>query len=299
LSKPWEKLLIVVAGASGNLGQAVAQELGKLVAPSTVRLATRTPDKLAGLSAKGFETVRADYDDRESLARAFDGAQSVLIISALEVGSVRKRQHRNAITAAEKAGVKHLVYTSMISPHPTVEPSLPDDNYDAEAALAQSKLDSTILRYSIFTDALVTNFLPGALQSGRYVSSTGKGAVSYVARADCARVTASVLAKPPGGRWMYEVTGPEAISAKELVRITQEVTGRALKYVAVSSEEHRAGLVAAGLPAPVVGFAVWLDHLISQGYLGIAAQAVREITGLPPLSVRDFLKANRAALVKD
>jgi len=36
------------------------------VAPSTVRLATRTPDNLAGLSAKGFETVRADYDDRES-----------------------------------------------------------------------------------------------------------------------------------------------------------------------------------------------------------------------------------------
>jgi len=82
------------------------------------------------------------------------------------------------------------------------------------------------------------------------------------------------------------------------VRITQEVTGRATQICCGKLRGNRAGLVAAGLPARG-GFAVWLDHLISQGYLGIATQAVREITGLPPLSVRDFLKANRAALVKD
>ena len=63
--------MIVITAASGKLGHKAVQELAKRVDPKTVRLAARSPEKLADLKGQGFEVVAADYDDAENLARAF------------------------------------------------------------------------------------------------------------------------------------------------------------------------------------------------------------------------------------
>ena len=292
--------MFVITGASGNLGRATATELAKQVGAGKIRLASRSPEKLEDLRAQGFETVRADYDDPASLDAAYAGADRVLIISALDDAAdpmKRKRQHRAAIEAARKAGVKHIVYTSMVSPHPTTGPSLPDDHYDTELALAQSGVPFTALRNNIYADALVTMFLPGPLATGSYMSSAREGRIAYVLRADCARAAAAALVNPPADRSVVHVTGPDALSTRDLVELVRDVVGVDLKYVPVEAVAYREVLAGAGLPPPVADFVISFDRMIADGFLGIATDDVAQLTGTAATSVRDFLTQNRAALV--
>lgn len=105
--------MIVITGATGNLGQHVIASLLKTVAANTIIAAVRNPAKAASLAALGVQVRQADYNDGASLDAAFQGASKVLLISSSEVGQ-RAQQHQNVIDAAGRAGVALLAYTSVL-----------------------------------------------------------------------------------------------------------------------------------------------------------------------------------------
>ncbi|MEU8521107.1 NAD(P)H-binding protein [Streptomyces sp. NPDC048577] len=94
--------MLLVTGVSGALGRLVAE---RLAGRDDVVLGTR-----AGLPG----TRRVDFDEPGTLAAAFTGVDTLLMISAGygEDDTVVAR-HEAAISAAERAGVRHLVYTSL------------------------------------------------------------------------------------------------------------------------------------------------------------------------------------------
>src|SRR5690349_5506895 len=109
----------LVTGAGGHLGRLAAEtpldaKAGKVIA------ATRDPTKFNALATRGAEVRRADFDDPGSLSRAFAGVDRLLLVStdALDKPGRRLAQHRNAIAAAGKAGVKYIVYTSAPNARP-------------------------------------------------------------------------------------------------------------------------------------------------------------------------------------
>src|SRR5262245_14763100 len=105
--------MIIVTGATGHLGRLVLDQLLQKVPASQVVAAARNPDKAADLAARGVQVRRAHYDEPTTLASAFDGADTLLLISGSEVGQ-RVRQHQAAVDAAVKVGVKRLAYTSIL-----------------------------------------------------------------------------------------------------------------------------------------------------------------------------------------
>ena len=105
--------MIVITGASGQLGRLVIQSLLTKVPAGSIVAAVRNPEKASDLAALGVQIRRADYTDSASLDAAFQGAEKVLLISSSEVGQ-RLAQHRNAIDAAKRAGVSLLAYTSLL-----------------------------------------------------------------------------------------------------------------------------------------------------------------------------------------
>lgn len=118
---------LLVTGASGHLGRKVVELLLDAGAANVVA-ASRDPGKLADLVARGAKTAKADFDDPATLDAAFAGVDQVLIIStdALGTPGQRQRQHKAAVDAAVKAGVRRIVYTSMPNPEPgSLIPSRP------------------------------------------------------------------------------------------------------------------------------------------------------------------------------
>jgi NAD(P)H dehydrogenase (quinone) len=286
---------LLVTGAGGQLGRRVVELLLESSAGRVIAT-TRNPAKLAPLASRGVEVRQADFDDADSLAAAFAGADRLLLVSTdvLDRPGVRLAQHRAAVNAAVAAGVKHVVYTSAPAPQPVPGGSLIDDHFWTEQALAASGLDWTILRDSLYADLLLMS-LPHAVQTGQLFAATAGAGRSYVTREDCARV--AVLASPPSGRRILDVTGPAAVTQDEVAALAGELSGRKIRHVDLSPDDLRQGLTAAGLPPFLAEALVAFDVAAAQGYHATVTPTVQDLTGRAPMSVREFLTAHRGALL--
>lgn len=292
------KPALLVTGASGKLGRRVVELLLEQGHTSIIA-ATRTPEKLADLAAKGVEVRQADFEDAGSLAKAFAGAERLLLIStdALSRPDQRIEQHTRAIIAAERAGVRHVLYTSLVNSTDPANPSAVSlDHRMTEVALKASSLDYTILRNSIYAEMLLMS-APAAIASGKLIAATGEGAIGYVTREDCARAAAAVLAAHSTGRSILNITGPEAVTSAELAKILSEISGKPVEYVPVGAQQLIEILKGSGMPDLYARVAVSFDQATAQGYLSVVSNSVLELSGQAPQSIRDFLLANKAALL--
>lgn len=287
---------LLVTGASGHLGRRVIEYLLDAGAGPIIAT-TRSPAKLADLAARGVTVRQADFDDPDALVTAFAGADRLLLIStdAVDGTDRRKQQHANAIAAAERAGVRHALYTSFVRTEPGNPAAVAPDHYATEQALAASTLDWTLLRNSLYADMFLQS-LPRAVASGQLIAATGAGGAGYVTREDCARAAAAALAASTTGRTTLDITGPAVVSHAELAAILSTLTERPVTYVPVTPEAMVAGMAAGGLPEPVAHLIVSFDRAIAEGYLAVAADSVAALTGTPAQSVGDFLAAHRDVL---
>jgi NAD(P)H dehydrogenase (quinone) len=288
---------LLVTGASGQLGRRVIELLLDANAGHIIAT-TRSPDKLADLTARGVDVRQADFDDPGSLIAAFAGADRLLLISTdvLDGTDRRQAQHRNAIAAAEQAGVKHVLYTSFVRTEPGNPAAVAPDHYATEQALAASSLGWTVLRNNVYTDMFLMG-LPRAVASGQLIAATGTGGAGYVTREDCARAAAAALAARSAGRTTLDITGPAVVTYAELAEILSAIAERPITYVPIEPEAMVAGMVSAGLPEPVARMLVSFDSAVAQGALAVASSAVADLTGSPPQSVADFLRAHRDVLL--
>lgn len=287
---------LLVTGAAGNLGRQVVEHLLEMKAGRIVAT-TRTPDKLADLAKRGVDVRQADFTVPEALKKAFAGAERMLLISTGDLfpEGLRLRQHRAAVQAAVEAGVKHVLYTSAPAPYPTAKGSLINDHFWTEQTLAASPLEWTILRHYIYTDFLVGT-LATSLQHGVLTGSAGDGGGNYVTRADCARADAAALAADFSGKRILDITGPGPVTRAELASIASDLAGKPLRYQDLSRAEHEKMLLGFNLPPFLVDALVSFDAAQRLGHHAIRSPAVQELTGKAPMSVKEYLTSQRAAL---
>jgi NAD(P)H dehydrogenase (quinone) len=291
---------LLVTGAAGQLGRLVVQFLLETpgVNPSSIVATTRDPSKLADFAAKGVQVRAADFNQPETLPAAFAGVDRILLISTgdIFVDGQRLGQHKAAVDAAAKAGVKHILYTSVISPKPNPSSIIENDHFWTEQAIMASGMSWTMLRHGLYTDNMLRT-LPGAIASGVFTTATGSGPRNWVTREDCARADAAALASTDAGCKIYDITGPEAINADAVVAIIAELTGKPLVHKAIPSAALREGLVAAKLPPTLIGAMVGFDEATALGYYAVVTPAVEMLTGRKPAAVREFYESRVAALL--
>ncbi|MBB3655454.1 NAD(P)H dehydrogenase (quinone) [Rhizobium sp. BK650] len=288
--------IILVTGAAGQLGQRVIHHLieSYKVAPANIVAATRSPEKLALLAAKGVITRKADFDDAASLEAAFAGVDRLLIIStdALDTPGKRLVQHKAAVAAAVKAKVKHVTYTSMPAPDNSLVTFAPD-HLGTENAIKESGIPYAIVRDAWYHDNYMHS-MPHNLQAGKWFTSAGDGKISTISRDDCALAIASVLAAGTTGT--YTLTGKQSLTPKEIAAIATEATGKPLEVVPVSDEQLGQGIRGAGLPGFVADMLVSADANIRAGKFDIVTDDFTKLTGKQPQSLKDYFVANKAAL---
>jgi NAD(P)H dehydrogenase (quinone) len=286
---------LLVTGAGGHLGRKVVEELLERGA-KTIVATTRDPSRLKDLAERGVDVRTADFDRPETLKAAFEGVDRLLLISTdtVDTPGARLAQHRAAIGAAEAAGVRHLVYTSLPNAHPTPESSIPDDHFWTEVTLAGSRLDWTILRNSLYAEVILM-FGGHAIASGHLVTATGTAGRSYVTRDDCARTAAGALILG-AGREICELTGPIAITQDELAAELGAITGRTIVHQAVTPDSLEQGLLAGGVPPFMARAVRSFDADTALGYHAIVTPTVERFSGRAPTSVIDFLRSRKSEI---
>ncbi|WP_105400841.1 SDR family oxidoreductase [Neorhizobium sp. T7_12] len=289
---------LLVTGAAGHLGRAVLRHLMETskVAAADIVAASRDPNKLADLAASGLETRTADFDDEAGLVKAFTGVDRVLIISTDELATPGKRitQHRNAVSAAKKAGVKHVVYTSMPNPDKSLVTFAPD-HLGTEEAIKASGVAYTILRNSWYHDNYLMS-MPHNLQVGKWYTSVGTGKITTISRDDCARAAAAALANPPAGSRTLALTGSESLTAAEIAARASAAAGKPLDVVDVTDEQLTQGLTGAGLPAFVATMLVSADANIRAGNFEQVTSDYETLTGQKPQTLAAYFETQKAAL---
>ncbi|WJR66427.1 SDR family oxidoreductase [Neorhizobium sp. CSC1952] len=289
---------LLVTGAAGQLGRAVLHHLLETskVAPGNIVAVSRNPEKLSEFADKSIETRAADFDDETGLVKAFTGVDRVLIVSTDELAIPGKRltQHRTAVSAAAKAGVGHIVYTSMPNPDRSLVSFAPD-HLGTEEAIKASGISYTILRNSWYDDNYLRS-MPHNLQVGTWYTSMGSGKVANITRDDCARAAAAALADPPAGSRILTLTGPESLTAEEIAARVSKATGKQLDVVHVTDEQLAHGLTGAGLPDFVATMLVSADANIRAGNFDLVTDDFEQLTGAKPQDLVAYFEAQKAAL---
>lgn len=272
--------MIVVTGGNGQLGRAVVASLRKRVGPSGFAVSVRDAEKAADLAADGV-TVRggADFADTDAMARVFDGARTVLIISGNAPVEVRQQQQRNAIDGAKQAGVQRIVYTSVLDARSPNSPfSFTTVHRDTEAYLAESGISYTIARHTAYAE-LNLLFAKGALASGKLSMPTGDGRVAFATRTDLAGALSALVATDDHAKQVYALTGPAAYSYADVAKALSEAVGRTIPHDNCSPEAYAAGLSAAGLPPFLVDGMVGMADAVKQGLYAEVSDDIRLLTG--------------------
>ncbi len=241
--------MIVVTGASGQLGRLVIDALLRTQPADSLVAAVRSPAKAADLAARGVQVRQADYSRPETLGPAFAGADKLLLISSSEIGQ-RAKQHQAVIDAAKAAGVQLIAYTSLL--HADVSPlGLAVEHRQTEAALAASGLPHVLLRNGWYSENYAMG-LPGALARGTLHGAAGEGRIASASRQDYAEAAAAVLsaAAPQAGK-VHELAGDASYTLAELAAESARQAGKPLAYQDLPEAAYRDALLQAGLPAPV------------------------------------------------
>ena len=234
-------MTIAITGATGQLGRLVVAKLkGKVPAVDIVALA-RSPAKAADL---GVTAREADYARPETLAAALARLDTLLLISSSKIGP-RAAQHRNVIEVAKKAGVKRMVYTSLLRAH-TSPLDLATEHRQTEANLKASGIPFTILRNGWYMENY-TGLIGGALGRGAFIGSAGDGRISLAPRADYAEAAVTVLTGEGHGGKTYELAGDASHTLSELAAEISRQTGRTIPYKNLPEAEYAVAL--AGLRA--------------------------------------------------
>jgi uncharacterized protein YbjT (DUF2867 family) len=280
--------MIIVTGASGQLGRQTVERLLERVPAGRLGVSVRDPRKVAELEKRGVRVRRADYEDPASLAHAFEGATRVLIVSTATTGEAAVRHHRTAIDAARESGANRIFYTSHMGSDPASPFAPMVDHAATEAALQDSGVPFTSLRNGFYASSGAM-LIENALRTGE-LAVPEDGPVSWTVHADLAEATAVALTEDTGLDGLTPaLTGSEAIDMAGMAKIASEVTGRPIRRTVVSDEAYRDGLVSHGVPAPTADMLLGIFRAGRQGAFAEVDPALERLIGRPPVSFGQFL----------
>jgi len=277
--------LIVVTGATGQQGGAVAREL--LAAGHRVRAVTRKPtgEPARALAALGAEVVTGNLDDAASLRRVFEGAWGVFAVQNTWEAGVEQEEVQGKRTAevAAKAGIRHFVYTSVGSAHrKTGIPHFDNKARVEETVRSVGFASWVILRPAFFMENFLGGWFKPGIDNGQLaVGMKPATPLQMIAVRDIGKYgkVAFERAEQLKGR-AIDISG-DNITMPEVARILSQVTGRTITHVQVPIAEVRKASE---------DFALMLEWFDRVGYNADIAGTAKEF-GIAPTKFADWAKS--------
>lgn len=277
-------MTIAVTGATGQLGQIVIQKLTSKIAADQILALVHHPDKAArlGVAARAF-----DYTHTEALAPALAGVDTLLLISSSDIGQ-RAVQHANVIAAAKKAGVRRIVYTSVLNA-PASGLSLAEEHRVTEDLLKASGMAYTLLRNGWYTENALRS-VGAALEHGAFIGSVGQGRIASATREDLAEAAAVVLTEHGHDNATYELAGDSAWTHAVLAAEVARQTGKAVVYTDLPEAEYAQVLEGLQLPTTMAARVASWDAAAAQGALYSDDKTLSRLIGRPTTTLENAVK---------
>jgi len=271
--------MILVTGASGNVGSALLTELRTLGVPA--RAAYRDAKRA------GPGSVTLDFADPAGFPAAFEGVEAVFLLAG--VSPQQTALELNVVEAAAEAGVR-VVKLSVWRADEGLS-AIARLHRPVEEALIASGLPWTILRPNFY----LQNFLrqPSIRTAGVFSTPLITAPISFVDTVDIARVAARVLAAGGHEGHIYDITGPEALTYDEAARRFSEILDRPVRYVSQPDDEARAAMLSRGMPEFYADALIEVAQAYRTGGAEKVTPTVEELTGRPPTSLPEFVRAHR------
>jgi uncharacterized protein YbjT (DUF2867 family) len=277
---------IALAGATGRVGLALIDLLTfdpvDVVALTRQSGATRLPEAVV--------VATVDFDRAETLEQALHGTDRLFI--ALGTSPNQVANEIALIDSAVAAGVRHIVKLSALGPATRLAPGA--WHMLIEAHLARQTVASTVLRPSAFLDVLKRS--AGQIALGSWSGAAGDGRVNFIDTRDVAAVARIALREEvgPESQRAYHLTGSRAWTMHQIADELSRLLGHSIVYAHRSPEQRRAALLETGLKPFVADLLVGLDQLFCESVLGETTSTVRDLTGVAPRTLSDWLGENAA-----
>jgi NAD(P)H dehydrogenase (quinone) len=227
---------VAVTAASGNLGQLLLPELVRLIGADNVIGIARSPDKI---STPDIETRQGDYEHAPDWPAVLKGIDTVILISAPAGPWDRVQMHRNVIEGAKQAGVRKILYSSVIGngkEADTLYAPVAEINRQAEQDIQVSGMEWTIPRNGLYLEFDVAHIVNAANGGNVFRNNGGDGRCGYITRAEIAAATAQLAIDNKHNGKIYNLVG-ECHTQAELVQMVNEVYRLNVSYEPITDEE--------------------------------------------------------------
>lgn len=295
---------ILLNGVDGNFGARAAKVLLEKWPHEDLIFTAPTEKGLEAYQNLGVETRAADFNS-EDLSKAFEGADTMILISMPFVGPKRRAAQKKALDAAVKAGVNRLVYTSIVGAgEKDIDTYEVNDHVWFEAYVKEQPIHYLFMRDSQYAEAMVSNYVNAYENTGNVLANNmGQGKMAFISRDDCALAAACAAMSDWQDR-VVDVNGPELLTIGEYIDIANQVTGHNVKYVEISDQEQYDFFDSIGVPRTTeemwaqtaTNFPFCSDGMVTfgrairLGQMSTFTDDFEKLTGQKPLTVRQMFE---------
>ncbi len=227
---------VAVTAASGNLGTLILSELASTIGADNVIGIARSPEKI---TVDGIETRAANYADAAIWPEVLEGIDTVVLVSSPTGSGDRVQMHWNVIEGGALAGVRKMLFTSVIGNGKEADTRyapVAEINRRAEFDLQNSGMQWVIPRNGLYLEFDIAHIVNADKDDGIYRNNGGEGRCGYISRNEIAFATAKLALDEAANGKIFNLVG-DCHTQAELVTMVNEVYGTRVGYGAFSDEE--------------------------------------------------------------
>jgi uncharacterized protein YbjT (DUF2867 family) len=282
--------MILLTGATGTTGQETVRQLLEKKVP--FRVMSRDIARAKSVLGPDLDYVQGDFAAPDTLAAAFDGIKRLSLLCAFSEKMVA--HELNAVAAAKRAGISHIVKMSAIGSAPDAPTMIRRWHGEIEQRIEREGFVFT----NLWPNAFMQNFrrfAPFIKKDGVFYAALGDSRVALVDVVDVAAVTVAALTEDGHEEQTYEITGPRAYSYEDCAEILSRVLSKSVRFESVSMSASHKALVDAGLAKALADALIEIDQMFIDGFGAPVTDVVDRVVGRPPRSFEAFVRDNVAS----
>lgn len=283
--------MILVTGASGQLGSQIVEHLLTTLPASEIAVLVRDEEKAKQLKEKGVRIRIGDYHQPASLVNAFENVDKLVLISSSDFND-RIGQHKNAIDAAKQTGVKHILYTGVSINDIQTSPlkGFLEDHFQTETYIKENGFIYTMLQHSLYLDVIPMFVGEQVLETGVFFPA-GDGKVAYASRTELAEAIAKIVVSDAYDNMSLPLTNVENYSYADVAEILTEVSGKEVTYVSPIPEVYEETLKGFGLPEAIIQMSLGFAAGIKNNDFDATFPNLETILGRKPQTLKAYLQS--------